>query len=40
MIAEADDMIAVGKFINQCSDLCNMDATPIMTDDQVGQVLM
>ncbi len=40
MIAEADDMIAVGKFTNQWSDLCNMDVTPIMTDEQVGQVLM
>lgn len=40
MIAEADDMIAVGKFTNQWSDLCNMDVTPIMTDEQIGQVLM
>ena len=40
LIAEAEDMIAVGKFTNQWSDLCNMDVTPIMTDKQVGQVLM
>lgn len=40
LIAEAKDMIAVGKFTNQWSDLCNMDVTPIMTDEQVGQVLM
>ena len=40
MIAEADDMVAVGKFTNQWNDLCNMDVTPIMTDEQVGQILM
>ena len=40
MIAEADDMIAVGKFTNQFNDLCNIDVTPIMTDEQAGQVLM
>ena len=40
MIAEADDMIAVGKFTNQSNDLCNMYVTPIMTDEQFGQVLI
>ena len=40
MIAEAEDMIVVVKFTNQWSDLCNMDVTMIMTDEQVGQVLM
>ena len=40
MLAEADDIMAVGAFTNQWSDLCNMEVVPVMTDEQVGQILM
>jgi hypothetical protein len=40
MLAEADDIMAVGAFPNQWSDLCNMEVVPVMTDEQVGQILM
>ena len=40
MLAEADDIMAVGTFTNQWSDLCNMEVVPVMTDEQVGQILM
>ena len=40
MLAEADDIIDIGKFTDQWNDLCNMDIAPVMTDEQVGQILM
>ena len=39
MVCEADDVVALGKFSNQWSDLCDIDIVPLMTDEQVGQVL-
>ena len=40
MVCEADDVVALGKFSNQWSDLCDIDIVPLMTDEQVGQVLV
>ena len=40
MLAEADDIMAVRTFTNQWNDLCNMEVVPVMTDEQVGQILM
>ena len=39
MVCEADDVVALGKFSNQWSDLCDIDIVPLMTDEQVAQVL-
>ena len=39
MVCEADDVVALGKFSNQWSNLCDIDIVPLMTDEQVGQVL-
>ena len=39
MVCEADDMIAMGKFSNQWGDLCDISIVPLMTDEDVGQVL-
>ena len=40
MLAEADDIMAVGAFTNHWNYLCNMEVVPVMTDEQVGQILM
>ena len=39
MVCEAEDVVALGKFSNQWSDLCDIDLVPLMTDEEVGQVL-
>ena len=39
MVCEAEDVVALGKFANQWSDLCDIDIVPLMTDEEVGQVL-
>ena len=39
MIVEAEDMVSVGTFCHQWSDLCDLNAVPLMTDEQVGQIL-
>ena len=39
MVCEAADVLALGKFANQWSDLCDIDIVPVMTDEEVGQVL-
>ena len=39
LVCEADDMIAMGKFSNQWSDLCDISIVPLMADEDVGQVL-
>ena len=39
MVCEANDAVALGKFANQWSDLCDIDIVPVMTDEEVGQVL-
>ena len=39
MVCEAKDVVALGKFSNQWSDLCDIDIVPLMTDEEVGQVL-
>ena len=31
--------VALGKFSHQWSDLCDIDIVPLMTDEEVGQVL-
>ena len=39
MVCEAEDVVALGKFSHQWSDLCDIDIVPLMTDEEVGQVL-
>jgi len=39
MVCDADDMISLGKFSNQWTDLCDMSIVPLMTDEDVGQVI-
>ena len=39
MVCEANDAVGLGKFANQWSDLCDIDIVPLMTDEEVGQVL-
>jgi hypothetical protein len=38
-IAETDDPIALAKWANQWSDVIVMDVRPVLTDEQMGQVL-
>ena len=39
MVVEADDAVLLGKYANQWTDLCDISIVPVMTDDEVGQVL-
>ena len=39
MVCEAEDVVALDKFSHQWSDLCDIDIVPLMTDEEVGQVL-
>ena len=39
MVVEADDSVSLGKFTNQWVDLCEINIVPLMTDEEVGQVL-
>ena len=39
VIAESDDAIALGKWANQWADVIVMDIRPILTDEQMGQVI-
>ena len=39
MVVEADDAVSLGKFTNQWVDLCETNIVPLMTDEEVGQVL-
>jgi Protein of unknown function (DUF3303) len=38
-IAETNDAIALGKWANQWADVIVMDVRPVLTDEQMGQVL-
>ena len=38
-IAESDDPIAMAKWANQWADVILMDVRPVLTDEQMGQVL-
>ena len=38
MVCAANAAVALGKFANQCSDLCDIAIVPLMTDEEVGQV--
>ena len=37
---EAEDNESIGKFCQQWVDLCDMQAVPIMTDEDAAKVLM
>ena len=39
MVVEADDSVSLGKFTNQWVDLCEINIVPLMTDEEVGEVL-
>ena len=39
MVVEADDAVSLGKYSNQWTDLCDITIVPVMTDEEVGQVL-
>ena len=39
MVVEADDSVSLGKFTNQWVGLCEINIVPLMTDEEVGQVL-
>ena len=39
VVVEADDAVSLGKFTNQWVDLCETNIVPLMTDEEVGQVL-
>ena len=38
-VAESDDPIAVAKWCRQWSDLLSFEVIPVLTDEQLGQVL-
>ena len=40
MVVEAEDNVSIGKFCQQWVDLCDMQAVPIMTDEDAAKVLM
>ena len=39
MVVEAEDAVSLGKYSNQWTDLCDISIVPVMTDEEVGQVL-
>ena len=39
MVVEAEDAVSLGKYSNQSTDLCDISIVPVMTDEEVGQVL-
>jgi len=39
IVAETNDPIALAKWANQWSDVIVMDARPVLTDEQMGEVL-
>ena len=39
MVVEADDSLSLGKITNQWVDLCEINIEPLMTDEEVCQVL-
>ena len=39
MVVEAQDAVSLGKYSNQWTDLCDISIVPVMTDEEVGQVL-
>ena len=38
-IAESNDAIALGKWANQWADVIVLDVRPVLTDEQMGQVI-
>ena len=38
-LAESDDAVALAKWANEWSDVIALDARPVLTDEQMGQVL-
>ncbi len=38
-IAESNDAIALGQWANQWADVIVMDLRPVLTDEQMGQVI-
>ena len=40
MVVEAEDNVSIGKFCQQWVDLCDMQAVPIMTDEDAAKVLI
>jgi Protein of unknown function (DUF3303) len=38
-IAESDDAIALGKWANQWADVIVLDVRPVLTDEQMAQVI-
>ena len=39
MVVEAEDAVSLGKYSNQWTDLCDISIVPVMTDEEVGEVL-
>ena len=39
LVAEASDPIAIGKWMQEWTDLLTFDVTPVLNDDQVIEVL-
>ena len=39
MLAETDDVVAIGHWVQQWTDLLSFEVTPVMNDEQVSEVL-
>lgn len=39
-LVETDNILSIGKFCNQWDDVCDFNVVPLMTDEEVGEVLL
>jgi len=39
IVAETDDAVAIGKWMQEWSDLLTFEVTPVLTDEQISEVI-